>query len=117
MTRRHSETEVRPARAGVPVGPFTADECDRAARVIWRTTGFSELVVRVGMALDMRPGNLTPRRDRLARRLRVSEAEVETAELLWSLTAEDVRFATVRDAVRVARRAREGFTDVVDKGP
>lgn len=119
MNRRRSETEGnRLARSRGLVGPFTVDECDRAARVVWRTTGFTELVVRVGCALDMRPANLTPDRAALARRLRVSVAEVDTAEMLWSLTAEDVRFRTVLDAVRVARRAREGLAfDVVDKGP
>lgn len=94
--------------------PFTVAEALGAAEIVWVTTGFPVVVVRVGIVLDLLPGDLTPQRGRLARRLGLSRPQLEALEAVWTLSDDSVRFAAVLDAVRIVRNGRT--SDALDKG-
>lgn len=100
-----SNTTPGAAAGGPPSRPFTVAESLAAAEVVWATTGFPAVVVRVGICLDLAPGDLTPRRT-VAARLHVSRAQIDALEMIWTLSDERIRFLAVRDAVRFIRARR-----------
>ena len=103
------------APADVPrARPFTVPEALAAAEIVWVTTGFPAAVVRVGIVLDLLPGELTPQRGRLAARLGLNRAQLDALEIVWTLSDEQVRFSAVLDAVRIVRNGRT--SDALDKG-
>ena len=71
-------------------------------------------MVRVGVVLDTMPGDLTPKRARLAVRLGISRDELDLSEMLWTLSDDKVRFMTALDAVRIMNAKRNGV-NVLDK--
>jgi hypothetical protein len=100
---------IRLASRGVRHRPFSLAESLDAARVIardWRVDSIPRSAVVVGIMLDLRPADLTPSRDEIARTLGVSRGCVDRAEILWEIFREDVRLDLVRRAVRVALATR-----------
>jgi hypothetical protein len=104
-----------PADAVRRARPYTVSEALRAANVVWITTGFPVVVVRVGVVLDTMPGDLTPKRAKLAIRLKITRDELELSEMLWTLADDEVRFRTALDAVRLMNKKRDGANEL-DKG-
>jgi hypothetical protein len=110
-----NDATTQGASAGVPrARPFTVPEALAAAEIVWVTTGFPAVVVRVGIVLDLLPGELTPQRGRFAARLGLNRAQLEALELVWTLSDEQVRFSAVLDAVRIVKHGRT--SDALDKG-
>lgn len=105
MKSSSNDTTPGASGNGSRARPFTLTESLAAADVVWFTTGFPAIVVRVGICVDLAPGELTPRRA-ISARLRVSRANLDTLEMLWTLSDERIRFLAVRDAVRLIRAER-----------
>lgn len=89
--------------------PFTVPEAVNAARFVWQATGVPFDVARVGIALDLRPGALSPSRHGLANVLGLTVAEVRVAEAIWALVPEPTRMEAVRGAVRHIRADRARY--------
>ncbi len=84
--------------------PFSVEEAHSAAILLaseWRVEDVPMRVLLVGVILDLRPGDLTPRRRELARFLRASTAQINDDEILWEMLHEDQRCDFVRRAVRI----------------
>ncbi len=84
--------------------PFTIEEAQSAALILaaeWNIADVPMRVLIVGIVLDLRPGDLTPRRRDLAKFLRVSAAQINDDEVAWEMLCEDRRMDFVRRAVRI----------------
>ena len=104
--------ELLPTAAADVVGsrpsaaPFTLAESFAAADVVWPDTELPREVAVSGIVYDMMPAHLSPRRDVVARRLRVAPDVVRVALLLWECAEDAMRFDVVRRAVGIARARR-----------
>ncbi len=84
--------------------PFSIEEVHSAALILaseWNIADVPLRVLVVGMILDLRPADLTPRRRDIAKMLRVSAESVCGDEVLWEMLCEDRRMDFVRRAVRI----------------
>jgi hypothetical protein len=106
--------ELPPTAAADVVGrrpssaPFTLAESLAAADVVWPDTELPREIAVAGIVFDMMPAHLSPRRDVVARRLRVAPDVVRVALLLWECADDSIRFDVVRRAVAIARARRIG---------
>ena len=81
----------------------------RAGRILERDQTLSPAVRRLvplGIVLDLRPGDLTPRRAGLARLLGISPSTVRRREAQWEAVDPSVRFDVVRRAVSLCLQWR-----------
>jgi hypothetical protein len=79
-------------------------ECLRVARIIRKDESITPEVrrlVEVGVVLDLMPGHLRPRRERMAAALRCSVCTVEDLEIEWEAFCALQRFDLVRRACRL----------------
>lgn len=89
--------------------PFTVPEAVNAARFVWQSAGVPFDVARVGIAMDLRPGALSPSRHGLAKVLGLSVDEVRIAEAIWAMLPEPRRMQAVRGAVNYIRSERARY--------
>ena len=89
--------------------PWEPELALRAGRILERDETIPPAVrrlVALGIVLDLRPGDLTPRRRDLARLLEISVATVHRREARWESVDPAVRFDLVRRAVSMALQWR-----------
>ena len=83
--------------------PTRLVEAIRVARMIQRDEQIDRAIrsfVVVGIVLELMPGHLTPRRQRLARALGISKPAVDAAEIAWEGVDPIARFELVARAQR-----------------
>lgn len=119
-TTLHSEPAVLAAgelgaastRLSLPDGwarPFTVDEALDAARILsrsWAVRGITRTVLLVGVVYDLMPNDLTPKRDKLAKRFGISREKLDEAEMVWESFAEEARLDLIKRAVRIVLASR-----------
>jgi len=119
-TTLHSEPAVLAAgelgaastRLSLPDGwarPFAVDEALDAARILsrsWAVRGITRTVLLVGVVYDLMPNDLTPNRDRLAKRVGISREKLDEAEMVWESFAEEARLDLIKRAVRIVLASR-----------
>jgi hypothetical protein len=89
--------------------PWEPELALRAGRVLERDETIPPAVrrlVALGIVLDLRPGDLTPRRADLARLLGISLATVRRREIRWEAVDPVIRFDLVRRATSMALQWR-----------
>jgi hypothetical protein len=89
--------------------PWEPELALRAGRVLERDETIPPAVrrlVALGIVLDLRPGDLTPRRGHLALLLGISLATVRRREIRWEAVDPVVRFDLVRRATSMALQWR-----------
>lgn len=84
--------------------PITLDEALEVAKIVSGDESLEREYARaaeIGIVLDLMPGDLTPRKESVARALGLSVRTIRRRELVWELSNQIDRFAMVMRALRL----------------